>query len=316
MPALAPSTPQKQLSAGKATLLLVICAAMWSFNGTWIKLVDFHPIVTNSARCIFTALTLFLYSRLKKERIAVNRETIVGGLLMTSMMVVAACAFRMTTAANAIILQYVSPVYVLLISVLFFKQKLKSKDVLVVVFSILGVALFFIDKVEAGNFWGNILAVFVGVLFALSFIYNNHTTQNPLHIIFFACVFSTLAGIPFYFVYPPHFTLASGTAIVAMGVINLGIPYILYSMSIQRCSALTASIATMVEPILTPVWALLLVHEKPGQFALYGAILVLLTIGLYSISNARAAQKAQALTEESPADTAPEPAESPAGAEK
>ncbi|MBC8571152.1 DMT family transporter [Zongyangia hominis] len=294
MPTLSQTAPNKQLSPGKATVLLVICAAMWSFNGTWIKLVDFHPIVTNSARCIFTALTLYLYSRYKKEKIAVNKETIIGGLIMTSMMVVSACAFRMTTAANAIILQYVSPIYVLIVSVLFFKQKARLKDILVVVFSILGVALFFIDKVEAGNLWGNILAVFLGMLFALSFLYNNHTTQNPLHIIFFACIFSALVGIPFYFVYPPHFTPASGTAIVAMGVVNLGIPYILYSMSIQRCSALTASIATMVEPILTPVWALLLVKEKPGQFALYGAVLVLLTISLYSISNARAAQKAKA----------------------
>ena len=75
-----------------------------------------------------------------------------------------------------------SPVYVLLISVIFFKQKARGKDILVVIFSILGVALFFIDKVAAGSLLGNILGICGGILFALSFIYNNRAKVNPLHL--------------------------------------------------------------------------------------------------------------------------------------
>ena len=282
---------QKTMGQGQATLMLVICAAMWSFAGTWIKLVDFHPIVINSARGIFAVLSILVYFAIKKIKISVQKEAIIGGVILASVMTVTVCALSLTTAANAIILQYMSPVYVLLISVIFFKQKARGKDILVVIFSILGVALFFIDKVEAGSLLGNILGICGGILFAISFIYNNRAKVNPLHIVFWGCLFSTIIGIPFFFIYPPHFTALGTVAVIMMGSVHLGIPYILYGLAIQHCSALNASIATMIEPILTPIWAFLIVGEMPGKYALYGAILVMLVISLYSISNARAAQK-------------------------
>ncbi|MBC8571153.1 DMT family transporter [Zongyangia hominis] len=280
------------MGQGQATILLVVCAAMWSFAGTWIKLVDFHPIIINSSRCVFAALTLFIYFKIKKDKIAVNKGTILGGLIMASVMTVTVAALSLTTAANAIILQYMSPVYVLIISAIFFHQKVRGKDVLVVIFSILGVTLFFIDKVAAGSLLGNVLGICGGILFGISFLYNNRTKQNPLHIVFWGCVFSALIGIPFYFLYPPHITALGAVAVVMMGSVHLGVPYILYGLAIQRCSALNASVATMIEPILTPIWVFLFVGEAPGKYALAGAILVMLVISLYSISNARAAQKA------------------------
>ena len=185
------------MGQGQATLMLVICAAMWSFAGTWIKLVDFHPIVINSARGIFAVLSILVYFAIKKIKISVQKEAIIGGVILASVMTVTVCALSLTTAANAIILQYMSPVYVLLISVIFFKQKARGKDILVVIFSILGVALFFIDKVEAGSLLGNILGICGGILFAISFIYNNRAKVNPLHIVFWGCLFSTIIGIPF-----------------------------------------------------------------------------------------------------------------------
>ena len=160
-------------------------------------------------------------------------------MILASVMTVTVCALSLTTAANAIILQYMSPVYVLLISVIFFKQKAQGKDILVVIFSILGVALFFIDKVEAGSLLGNILGICGGILLPSPL----STTTAPgksLHIVFW--------GLPllhhhqhslFFFIYPPHFTALGTVAVIMMGSVHLGIPYILYGLAIQHCSAST-----------------------------------------------------------------------------
>ena len=45
----------------------------------------------------------------------------------------------------------------------------------------------------------------------------------------------------------------------------------------------------MIEPLLNPVWVLLVLGEKPGFFALIGGIIVLGTVTLWSVANARQA---------------------------
>ena len=61
-----------------------------------------------------------------------------------------------------------------------------------------------------------------------------------------------------------------------LGIIQLGIPYILYTMALRYVQAIDAILVSMIEPILNPVWVYLFVGEKIGEWALVGGILVLL----------------------------------------
>ena len=64
--------------------------------------------------------------------------------------------------------------------------------------------------------------------------------------------------------------------IFVLGIIQLGIPYILYTMALRYVQAIDAILVSMIEPILNPVWVYLFVGEKIGEWALVGGILVLL----------------------------------------
>jgi drug/metabolite transporter (DMT)-like permease len=63
--------------------------------------------------------------------------------------------------------------------------------------------------------------------------------------------------------------------IVALGVVQLGLPYVCYSIAIRRVTALESILVPMIEPVLNPLWVLLMRGEMPGPWSLSGGALVL-----------------------------------------
>ena len=63
--------------------------------------------------------------------------------------------------------------------------------------------------------------------------------------------------------------------IFALGVVQLGIPYILYTKALRHVQALDAILVSMIEPILNPLWVYIFIGEKMGEWALLGGVLVL-----------------------------------------
>jgi drug/metabolite transporter (DMT)-like permease len=75
----------------------------------------------------------------------------------------------------------------------------------------------------------------------------------------------------------------SWIGLLLLGVVQLGLSYILYARAIRHVTALEALLIPVVEPILNPLWALLLLHEHPGRWAVIGGIIVLTAIVLRGI---------------------------------
>ena len=92
---------------------------------------------------------------------------------------------------------------------------------------------------------------------------------------------TTLVGIPFTFVYPPEVTAASVLAVIAMGVLQLGLPYALYSIAVKHCPTLACTLIASLEIILSPVWVWIFLGEMPGTFAILGSIVVVATITVW-----------------------------------
>ena len=90
-------------------------------------------------------------------------------------------------------------------------------------------------------------------------------------------------GVPFLFLAPPALTAVPVTLIVILGVFQLGIPYILYSLAAGKCSPLACCLLGALEPLLNPLWVLLFYGEKPGVFALIGGAVVIATVTVWSM---------------------------------
>ena len=70
----------------------------------------------------------------------------------------------------------------------------------------------------------------------------------------------------------------SWVGLILLGVVQLGIPYVLYSLIIKKLKAIEAVLIQTLEPVLNPLWVLLIIGEVPGQWALLGGVIVISTV--------------------------------------
>ncbi len=149
---------------------MLMCASLWSIAGIFIKLIPWNSFAISGFRSLFAGLTILVYIAIKRYKIIINRKTLVAGLMMGLVYTAFVGANKLTTAANAIVLQFTAPLFVVVFSAIFYKQKIKRNDLIAVLFTLAGISMFFLDKLEGGYIAGNFVAIFAGACLAGMFI--------------------------------------------------------------------------------------------------------------------------------------------------
>lgn len=193
-------------------------------------------------------------------------------------------ANKMTTAANAIMLQFTAPIFILLFSVLFRKQKFPLADVLTVMITLGGISLFMIDGIGAGQLAGNIIGLFSGLFFAGMFVAVGESKGSErMSGLFFGHLLTFLVAIPFIFITRPVFTGEAFFYAGLLGVVQLGTPYILLALASEHCPPLACSLISAAEPLLNPLWVAIFQQEYPSPLSLVGGGIVMITVTLWCI---------------------------------
>jgi drug/metabolite transporter (DMT)-like permease len=278
-------------------LWIALGALFWSFGGVCAKLIPWSGLAIASIRGIIAAVVIALYR--KSFRIRLTKSTILAGISLNLTTILFMMANKMTTAANAIVLQYTSPVFIIILSAVFLKEKPKKRDLLAVTGTLFGVSLFFLDQMKSGNMLGNFVAILSGLAFAFVFFANKLPDAHPMDATFLGAALSFFL-LPFVIVDKQVFNTGwlPWAVILFMGIVQLGLGYIFFSIGIQHTSATTGSILAMVEPILNPVWVFLVVGESPKILSLIGAAIVLTTIFIYNLIITRKNYQIQDVLEE------------------
>ncbi|WP_449242310.1 DMT family transporter [Desulfovibrio sp.] len=272
----------------KALFVLALVAVLWSSGGLAIKLVEAHPLAIAGLRSALALLTLLAITRFRPG-LTWSRTQILGGVCYMILLVTGVTATRLTTAANAILLAYTAPVYVALIAPRLLGEPTRRADWIMIAVVLGGMTLFFMDRLSAGGFWGNVLAVGTGAGYAgFTLCMRAQKDASPLGTACLGHGFSAILGLPFLLA-APWPDAASWAGFLYLGVIQQGVSLALYSWSIRRLNALTAIIVMTLEPILNPVWVAIGVGETPGPFALAGGIVVLTAVTVRGLRSARGA---------------------------
>ena len=256
-------------------LLLAVTSVLWSTNGVGIKWIDWHPIAIAGMRSGIAAVIIWLAFRHTPLRW--TKATLCGAMAYATLMFTFVGATKLTTAANAILLQYTSPIYVAILSALLLKEKPHRHDWLTIVAVGGGIILFFQDQMTTGGLAGNILALVSGLAVAVMTVSMRMEKDGSPHgaallgntLAFFCALPWMLDGSP---------NLAGWTVLGALGIFQLGVPYVLYSIAIKQVTALEAALVTVIEPILNPLWVILLVGELPGPWSLVGGGIILTSL--------------------------------------
>ena len=258
--------------------ILIIAALMWSLGGLFIKLVNLNPMAITGIRSLGAAVVLLIY--IKKPKLYWNRYFFTGVLAYSMMVILYVISIRLTTAANAIFLEFTAPLYVVVFGYFFLNERINRFDIFAMVIIFLGMGLFFMDELSFYGFWGNILALLAGVCLALVTVLIRKEKESAFEIVFFGNALTTIICLPFIIQGFSSTTQVDWFIIFGLGIFQLGIPYLLYTTALKYVSALDAILVGMLEPVFNPIWVYIFVGEAIGEWALIGAALVIIgTLG-------------------------------------
>ena len=266
-----------EISKKGAMLLMALCAFLWSTGGLLIKLLPWHPAVISGLRSAIAALVILIYMKASRMRLSFSWKGLGAGVCLGATMLLFVWANKLTTSANAIVLQSTNPVHIVLLSALFLGCRYSRRELLAVAAAMGGVALCFFDQLTPGGLLGNFIALGSGLTMGAMFLFSSRLPDDQQAITSLALGHGLAAAVGLLFLpgSPVELTPVTVGAILALGVFQLGVPYILYALAVRRCSPLSCSLLSMLEPLLNPVWVFLAMGEKPGFFALAGGIIAL-----------------------------------------
>jgi drug/metabolite transporter (DMT)-like permease len=268
-------------SKSTAIIFLLCTAILWSTGGFLIKFIEWHPIAIAGGRSIIAALIMWVY--VKKPKFTWSNIQIMGAVAYAFTVILFVIANKLTTAANTILLQYTGPIYVAMFSYWFLKEKITSIDWITILTVILGMTLFFIEKLSPDGILGNFIAILAGIAFAwLALCLRKQKDGSPLESLILGNILTAIIGLPFI-IDTGIPSQQSMIALFVLGIFQLGIPYILYSKAVKYVSALDAVLIPILEPILNPLWVFLLLGESIGMWPMIGGAIIIVAITTRSI---------------------------------
>lgn len=263
---------------------MLVCSVLWSIAGIFIKMTDWNPLIIAGFRSLFSAATVFAFMKITKRRIFCTENVAKSAFFLAATFFCFVGASKLTSSANAIVLQFTAPVFIMLFSAIFRRRKFSAADILTVAVTLGGISLFVLDGLESGNYVGDLLGLCAGLFMAGMFIsVGDCRGDEKMSGIFFGHLLTAVVGIPFIFVFPTAFSFSSLFCVVILGVVQLGIPYILLALASENCPPLACSLLSAAEPLLNPVWVALFVGEYPSAWSLFGGIIVIVAVTLWCI---------------------------------
>ena len=273
----------------QARLAAIAAAVLFSTGGAAIKTAVFTPLQVASLRSGIAALTLLAWVRFRPE---VSARVFGIGAVYAAVLTTFVVATRLTTAANAIFLQSTAPLYLLLLGPLVLGERMRPRDLPYM--AALGAGLVFcvLGQQEASATapdpqTGNLFGLASGVAWALTLTALRWAQRDGDDIGASGVVIGNLLacaiGLPFILPLPDA-TAGEWATLAYLGVVQIGVAYILLTRALRHLRALDAALLLLIEPVLNPVWTWLIRDEAPSGWVLTGGALI---IGATAVHAAR-----------------------------
>ena len=276
----------------KAEIQLVLAALLFSTGGAAIKACALSGWQVASFRSGMAAMVILLF--VPAARRGWSRRTVLVGLAYATTVILFALANKLTTAANSIFLQSAAPLYILLLGPWLLREPIQRRDIPIMGLATVGLTMFFVgtqspQATAPDPLRGNILAALAGVSWALTIVglrwlargenpkSEIRNPQSPKSTVAAVVMGNLIAcGVALPWALPVASSTPTDWAIITLlGVFQIGLAYVLLTKGIGRITALEASLLLLIEPVLNPIWALLVHGEEPGAWALVGGLLIL-----------------------------------------
>ncbi|CAN5730926.1 DMT family transporter [soil metagenome] len=276
-----------------ALLLQLLVAILFSTSGFLIKIITIPPLALVGIRSLIATGVIALC--MGRPHFTFSFAQIGGALALAGAQIFFVTATRQTSAANAIFMQYTAPVYVAFFGIGFLHEKVTRADWLTMATVVAGLALFLGDSLTVQGTWGLINGLLAGISFAWFILFmRKQKDTSTAETVFLGNLIAALIGLPF--AWQIHPSPLEWGGLLFLGIFQLGIPFFLMSITTKHLSAVETILIQALEPILNPIWVVLVVGEAPSAWALLGGILVIGAVTVRSLVATRETREARTVT--------------------
>ena len=273
-------------SPWRGRVAIAIAAVLWSTSGFFAKAPWFEGwspelrgIQLAFWRSLFAGIALAPFVRRPRWHPYLPLNCLAFALMLWTFM----SAMVHGPAANAIWLQYLAPAWVLLVGVLFLRERISSADGLMFVCCLGGVLLILTMELRSGSpLYATIMGLVSSIMFAtVILLMRTMRDQDPAWIITLNQFATALILLPWVWSQPLD-QVAPGAylALALFGIFQLSLPYIIFCNALRSVSGPEASLLTLIEPVVLPLWVWLAwshhpSYESPQWWTLAGGGLIL-----------------------------------------
>ncbi len=266
----------------KGRILIILSALLWGLAGVCVKSIPWNPFSIMAVRSTISFLIILISRRSLKVKL--TKKTFFGSVLQVATGILYMAAIKLTTAATAIVLQYVAPILVFLFTIIVQKKRPKWTQTLIVLAVFGGIVLSFADELDPRYVIGNLLGLLSGVSFAGQIILFSDPEVDSGGAMMLSNLIGMLICYPLM-AFDKHLDFSPNTImwVLILGIFQYGLANLCYTKGCQKISELETSLLLTIEPIFNPIPVLIVTGEMPGTLAWIGFALVIAGVTMYAL---------------------------------
>ena len=290
-----PSLPTQRRDYLKGVLLVFASTVLFSLSGVFVRLltvgdpwrISFYR--AGSMSIVVLAFLVMLYGRQTWQRFAAldRRALLAVSLFFALGSTLYILAVSRTSVANVSCLTATAPVFAAVLAWLLLGERSSGAAWVATGVALLGIYLIFRDQIGAGDQFGNIVALVVAFSFAGQTVsLRKYRSVDLLPAIciggLMVCAAMPLLGDEL------AVDLHDLLLILAMGVVQLAVPIVLYVRAARYVPAMSMTLISLLDVVFNPLWAWLGVGEVPSSSAVMGGSFIVVAVILVVTRRQRA----------------------------
>ena len=276
----------------KALFAVLAAGTFWGTMGFFARSLyaaGFGPLEVAQTRIttglVLVGLYILLFNR-SQFKIKLKDLWCFLGTGIVSLLLFSTCYFsalNYTSLAVAAILLYTAPFFVMLMSLLLFKEKMNGKKIFALLLAFAGCVLVSgVGGNEEISWIGILLGLGSGFFYALYSIFGRYAINRGYGawtMTFYTFLFCSI-GCAFLSDWQVIGSSVQTDNSVLLWVLGLGfvtafLPYVLYSMGLENMESSKASILASVEPVVSALFGVFVFHETLTAWGILGILMVL-----------------------------------------
>lgn len=268
----------------KPYLEVLLAAAIWGSSGVFVKSMACEPAVVTFFRLAIPPVFLILYSLIAGKKLFrnISKEMWIASFFNALGVYLFILAFSMTAIGNVTIILYTWPVFATILSIIFLKEEVNRRTIILLASAFFGILMVFIDKefsFSDQDFVGMLAVLVSALLSAVTVIMfkKGLETYSPVQTVFYQNMIGGVVYLPFVIIHAP-ISLKDSLVGVSYGMVIGVVACLLFFSALRTIAPSKAFTLTYFEVVVAIILGSVFFDETLPLNAVIGGIIIISSI--------------------------------------